>query len=389
MSVQTRERTEAQRQKLDDVLVVDTDVHVYELPKDLIDYIDMPWQVALEQVKDRTGNFIPAFAPGASGFSFGPIWPTSHESDRIVRTPEAMREELSNINIDIGILFPEQPAPLRADPEHRVRHRTLAGLQPLAAGRVAAGASRASTACCSPARRTRRTPAAEIRQLRQGRRGSSASTCRRRASTRSGATASTTRSSRRRRRPICRSACTASTVVTPAFPCQLDQFENHFARQVLSHSFAMMANLTSLIHTGVPARFPKLRVVFTEAGIAWVPYMMWRMDKYYHEYRRDGPLPGETPQRLHDRSGCGSPRSRSRNPTTRATSSPLIDLYRRDRRRILFASDWPHHDFDHPNKIFQAPFSDDVKRKIFGENALRLLNLDANGQRIGLSPATP
>ena len=43
----------------------------------------------------------------------------------------------------------------------------------------------------------------------------------------------------------------------------------------------MMANLTSLMHTGVPARFPKLRVVFTEAGIAWVPYMMWRMDKYY------------------------------------------------------------------------------------------------------------
>ena len=80
------------------------------------------------------------------------------------------------------------------------------------------------------------------------------------------------------------------TLVSPAFPCQLDQFENHFARQVLSHSFAMMANLTSLIHSGVPARYPKLRVVFTEAGIAWVPYMMWRMDKYYNEYRRMVPF---------------------------------------------------------------------------------------------------
>ena len=80
------------------------------------------------------------------------------------------------------------------------------------------------------------------------------------------------------------------TIVSPAFPYQLDQFENHFARQVLSHSFAMMANLTSIMHTGVPARYPKLRVVFTEAGIAWVPYMMWRMDKYYNEYRRHVPF---------------------------------------------------------------------------------------------------
>ena len=52
----------------------------------------------------------------------------------------------------------------------------------------------------------------------------------------------------------------------------------------------MMANLTSLIHSGVPARFPNLRVVFTEAGIAWVPYMMWRMDKYFNEYRRMVPF---------------------------------------------------------------------------------------------------
>ena len=45
------------------------------------------------------------------------------------------------------------------------------------------------------------------------------------------------------------------TLVSPAFPCQLDQFENHFATGPL-HSFAMMANLTSLIHSGVPAASP-------------------------------------------------------------------------------------------------------------------------------------
>ena len=65
------------------------------------------------------------------------------------------------------------------------------------------------------------------------------------------------------------------TVVSPAFPCQLDQFENHFARQVLSHSFAMMANLTSIMHTGRAGALSRsCAIVFTEAGIAWVPYMI-------------------------------------------------------------------------------------------------------------------
>jgi hypothetical protein len=46
----------------------------------------------------------------------------------------------------------------------------------------------------------------------------------------------------------------------------------------------MLANITSIMHTGVPARYPKLRAVFTEADIGWVPCMAWRMDKYYKQY---------------------------------------------------------------------------------------------------------
>jgi predicted TIM-barrel fold metal-dependent hydrolase len=42
---------------------------------------------------------------------------------------------------------------------------------------------------------------------------------------------------------------------------------------------------------------------------------------------------------------------------------------------VVFASDWPHHDFDHPSKVLQIPLSDEARRKIMGQNALRLLNL--------------
>ena len=57
----------------------------------------------------------------------------------------------------------------------------------------------------------------------------------------------------------------------------------------------MMANLVSIMHTGVPARYPTLRLAFTEAGIGWVPYMMWRLDRYHAEYRRQVPFLEQRP----------------------------------------------------------------------------------------------
>jgi uncharacterized protein len=61
----------------------------------------------------------------------------------------------------------------------------------------------------------------------------------------------------------------------------------------------------------------------------------------------------------------------------------MLELYDGEDNTI-FASDWPHHDFDHPMKVHQIPFSNRVRRKVFGENALRLFNIDASGKRLGL-----
>ena len=47
----------------------------------------------------------------------------------------------------------------------------------------------------------------------------------------------------------------------------------------------------------------------------------------------------------------------------------------------MFASDWPHHDFDHPMKVDQIPMTDEQRRKLFGENALELFKIDSAGRR--------
>ena len=45
--------------------------------------------------------------------------------------------------------------------------------------------------------------------------------------------------------------------------------------------------------------------------------------------------------------------------------------------QLLFASDWPHWDFDLPTTITDLPFlSEQAKRNILGLNAARIFNLD-------------
>ena len=44
--------------------------------------------------------------------------------------------------------------------------------------------------------------------------------------------------------------------------------------------------------------------------------------------------------------------------------------------QLLFASDWPHWDFDVPAKVFDLPFLDErARRNILGLNAARVFNL--------------
>ena len=43
---------------------------------------------------------------------------------------------------------------------------------------------------------------------------------------------------------------------------------------------------------------------------------------------------------------------------------------------LLYASDWPHWDFDLPSTILELPFIDEqTKRNILGENARKLFRL--------------
>ncbi len=277
-----------ERLKVNDMIIVDADVHVNDTPGALAPYCDMPWRKSLESLDRRPAALsrhprLRALAqarPADPRRPCRPLRPLGGGDARVaLRALHRCRHAL-----------PGQPPALRADPEYRVRDRPLPCLQPLADGGVADARAGIVRRARSPARRTRRTRRARSRSTRK-KSASSPSICRRRASIRSGATGSTIRSWRRRRRRHLPVLLHSVTVISPQ-PSRASWTSSRTTSRgrCLSHSFAMMANLVSMMHTGVMARYPKLKVAFTEAGVAWVPYFMWRMDRYHEEYRRTVPF---------------------------------------------------------------------------------------------------
>jgi uncharacterized protein len=365
-----------ERLKVKDVIVVDADVHVSDTPAALAPYCAAPWRASLEALAAGPQRYldIPGYAPN---LKLDPPIPGA-PAPRGVRSDREMRDQLSALSVDVAVLFPDnflQFAPIphieyATELSHAYNRWLLEEWL-----RREPGLYGALLACPQ----NPDDSAKEITKYAQEERIVAVYL----------PTAGVNPLWGHRKYDAILAAAEAAnlpvllhsvTVISPAFPCQLDQFENHFARQTLSHAFAMMANLVSLMHSGAPARYPNLRIGFTEAGVAWVPYMMWRMDRYWHEYRRMVPFLERRPSEyMRERMWFSTqPLEVSDDPNDLVRT---IQLYHGE-DRTLFASDWPHHDFDHPRTIMQLPMADDLKRKILGENALALFNIPCPAAKI-------
>jgi predicted TIM-barrel fold metal-dependent hydrolase len=352
---------------LDDVTVIDADVHAHETPAALAPYCDMPWRRSLELLATVPERYldIPGFTPR---LSLDPPFPGGVPG-RIVTSASQMRDELAAIAVDIGVVFPDNLLFMAQLP-----NRDYAAALARAYNRWLVEEWLSEPALYGALVACPQDPEATVQEI--ARHGSNGKVVAIYLPTAGVAPLWGNRkydpifaAAQEARLPVMLHSVTA---VFPVFPFNLEQFDSQVARHTVSHTFAMMANLISLVTTGVPVRFPDLKICFTEAGISWVPFIMWRLDKEYNEYRRE----------LHFLSDKPSTYVRRMYFATQPVEEPdhgrdlvaMMQIFDGE-NQVVFASDWPHHDFDHPRQVFNLPLSPEAKRKIMGENARRLFNI--------------
>jgi hypothetical protein len=150
------------------------------------------------------------------------------------------------------------------------------------------------------------------------------------------------------------------------------------AVQALGVPHSNMVHMTNWITNGMPERFPKLKVLWLESGIAWAHYLMQRLDAMYMARVSEAPLLKEKPSHYMKRMFyCSQPLERPDDPAALEVAFRAIDA----ETQLVWGSNFPAHDFDVPATIWDLPFLDDTaKANILGGNALKLF---------GITPETP
>jgi predicted TIM-barrel fold metal-dependent hydrolase len=136
-------------------------------------------------------------------------------------------------------------------------------------------------------------------------------------------------------------------------------------------------HLISLVTEGVFTTYPTFRFVLNEWGVAWLPFVMWRLDMEFREHREEVPWLTQLPSeyiRQHVRFTT-QPVEEPRRRSDFAKVLSVVD----GEDLLMFASDYPHHDFDSP-EIVHHVIPEAWREKIFFNNARDWYGLD---ERLG------
>jgi predicted TIM-barrel fold metal-dependent hydrolase len=134
-----------------------------------------------------------------------------------------------------------------------------------------------------------------------------------------------------------------------------------------------MAQINSLVCEGVFQQFPGMKFVAVEGGVAWLPHLMWRMDKNWKALRELTPWLEEPPSeviRKHVRL-TSQPVEEPNDP------QQLLQVFEmmHARETLMFSSDYPHWDNDDPRHAFPGQLDGELKDRIFWGNAAELFDL--------------
>lgn len=147
---------------------------------------------------------------------------------------------------------------------------------------------------------------------------------------------------------------------------------SYYIEEMVGHAQCSAALLTSMIIEGVFERFPTLKVILVEAGFAWLPALAWRLDKHWRRLRDETPHLKRLPSD-YIRGQVWLTTQPIEEPPRATQLLDVIDWIGWD--RLLFATDYPHWDFDDPTRALPPRIAPAQRRKLFIENALAVYGL--------------
>ena len=135
-----------------------------------------------------------------------------------------------------------------------------------------------------------------------------------------------------------------------------------------------LVHLTNWVINGLGERFPKLKVLWIESGLAWLPFIMQRLDNEYMMRTADAPALKKLPSDyVRDMYFTNQPMEKTGDMALLETTFRVIKA----ETQLLYSSDYPHWDFDLPSVIYDLPFLNETqKRAILGSNALRVFGME-------------
>ena len=151
-----------------------------------------------------------------------------------------------------------------------------------------------------------------------------------------------------------------SAITSHGFPSYY--LEDH---TVMAH--ALQCQVISMVCEGIFERFPGLRVALIEGGFAWLPTLMWRLDKHWNRLKEEVPFLTRKPSEYIRQHMRVTTQPMEEPPKLEYLLQVIKHLGSDD--MLMFATDYPHWDYDSPDLAFPAKFPKQLKERIYYDNA--------------------
>src|SRR5579859_641600 len=157
------------------------------------------------------------------------------------------------------------------------------------------------------------------------------------------------------------------------YPLRVAHFPTLMQVHSMGFPFTAMLQVMSVVCEGVPVRFPQVKFCVVEAGLTWIPFIMYRLDTAYRQYRTELPALESKPSDYIREWYWGTHELEAL--PKRGDLRKLVELYQGE-DRTMWASDWPHLERDLIAGFMRYDLGEVQRRKILGENAVRFFNLE-------------